>query len=450
MAPDVDVVVVGAGVAGLIAARDLIREDYRVAVLEARDRVGGRLLNAELPGGAPIEVGGQWVGPTQTRVRELVTELGLSLFPTYNEGVNLLDVGGQIVRYTGRVPKLNPAVLADIGYGLWRLDRAARALAPFDLPANARAGDLDGQTFATWIKRHVHTRRGRSCMRLITETIFAAEPEDLSALWACSYVAAAGGISPLINTEEGAQQDRIVGGSQQIAIRLAAQIADAVQLDCPVNEVAYHNGGVRVGAGGKATVSARRAIIAVPPVISGLIRYSPPLPPDRDQLTQRMPMGHVLKTNVVYDEPFWRKRGLSGQANSDWRVVSSVFDNTPPEGRPGVLAAFREGARADGAGRVSALQHRRDVVDDLAAFFGPEASEPIAFLEHDWVAEEYTGGCYGAFTAPGTLSRFGRALRTPVGPLHWAGSETARRWTGYMDGAIESGHRAAREVIGEV
>lgn len=336
--------------------------------------------------------------------------------------------------------------MGDIGYALWRLDRTARQLAPFDTTANPRMAALDKQTFASWINRHVRTRQGRNCMRLITETIFAAEPEDISAFWACSYVAAAGGAAMLINTEGGAQQDRIAGGSQLIAIRLAEKLGDAVRLGCPVTNVSWHEGAVRAKTSDLGVISARRAIIAVPPMLSGRIHYTPPLPPERAQLTQRMPMGHVLKTNVIYDEPFWRRAGFSGQANSDWRAVSSVFDNTPMQGRPGVLVAFREGRHADGASRISRREHRRQVVDDLVAFFGPKAAEPIDYIEHDWVAEEYTGGCYGAFTAPSTLARFGAALRAPIGPLHWSGTETARRWTGYMDGAVESGHRAASEV----
>jgi len=446
VAPDVDVVVIGAGVAGLVAARDLTRSGYRVAVLEARDRVGGRLLNAVLPGGAPIEVGGQWVGTGQTQVLDLIAELGLSLFATYDSGRHVADLDGRILTYTGRIPRLNPMVLADIGFGLWRLDRCVRALPAPDTPLSAHATALDGQTFATWINRHLRTRRARRYMRLITEAIFAAEPEDLSALWACSYVAAAGGPDKLINTTGGAQQDRIVDGSQQIALKLAAQLGDAVQLNCPVTGINWDDHSVQTQTTNSTTVSARRAIIAIPPALSGRIRYTPALAADREQLTQRMPMGRVIKTNVVYDEPFWRHRGFSGQANSTWRAVGTVFDNTPPDAHPGVLVAFIEGRHADVASRLAQQDRRLQVLADLAAYFGPAAAEPIAYIEHDWAAEQYTGGCYGAFTAPSTLSRFGAALRAPIGPLHWAGSETARQWTGYIDGAVESGHRAADEV----
>jgi monoamine oxidase len=444
--PDVDVVVVGAGLAGLVAARDLMRSGLEVAVVEARDRVGGRVLNAELPGGAPIEAGGQWVGPGQTEILDLIAELGLSLFPTHTEGRKVLDFNGRTLTYTGRIPRLNPLVLADIGYGSWRLDRLTRRLPPPGSTVDERAAALDGQTLATWIHRHLHTHGGREFLRLITRAVFTTEPEDLSALWAFSYLGANQGLDALITIRGGALQDRIVGGSQQIALTLAAQLGDAVRLNCPVTAVEWGDSGVRIRLPNAATLSARRAIIAVPPVISGRIHYTPALPSDRDQLIQRMPTGRVIKTNVVYDEPFWRRDGFSGQANSDRRAAGTVFDNTPPRGSLGVLVVFTQGRRADAASRLPQPDRREQVLTDLCAYFGPRAKKPIAYIELDWTAEQYTRGCYGAFTAPSTLSRFGAALSAPVGALHWAGSETARGWTCSMDGAVESGHRTAREV----
>jgi monoamine oxidase len=443
---DVDVIVVGAGVAGLVAARDLTHSGYEVAVLEARDRVGGRLLNGELPGGAPIEVGGQWVGPGQTQALGLIAELGLSLFPTHNDGRHVAELNGRTSIYTGRIPRLNPVALADIAHGSWRLDRLARTLPPPGTAVTDTGTALDGQTFATWIRHHLHTTIGRAYLRLITQAVFAAEPEDLSALWACSYIGAAGGLDALITTHGGAQQDRIVGGSQQIALTMAAELGEKVKLNCPVSQLDWGHSRVRIRLPDTTTLSARRAIIAVPPTLSGRIRYAPPLPAERDQLTQRMPMGRVIKTNVVYDEPFWRRDGFSGQANSDHRAVGAVFDNTPPEGTPGVLVAFMEGRHADAASRIPEPDRRSHILTDLATYFGPAAKKPIGYIEHDWAAEEYTRGCYGAFTTPSTLSRFGAALRAPVGPLHWAGTETAQRWAGYIDGAVESGHRCASEV----
>jgi monoamine oxidase len=232
----------------------------------------------------------------------------------------------------------------------------------------------------------------------------------------------------------------------RIALELAARLGDQVVTGTPAREIEWDGAGAEVRAPGH-QVRAQRVVLAVPPPLAARIRFWPGLPSERDQLTQRMPMGWTIKVNVVYDEPFWRADGLSGQANSDLRPLGTVFDNTPPSGRPGVLVGFLEARHAQAAARLDQGQRRGLVLDDLAGYFGPRAKNAAAYLERDWAAEEYSRGCYGAFATPGTLTRFGRALRTPVGPIHWAGSETATRWAGYMDGAVQSGQRAAREVI---
>ncbi len=443
----VDVVVVGAGFAGLSAARSLADAGRDVVVLEARERVGGRVQNAAVPGGeAIVEVGGQWVGPGQDRMLGLLDELGIDTYPTRDEGVHVAEFGGRAVRYEGRVPRLNPVVLADIGQAQLRLDRAARQV-PLDAPWRARhAGALDGQTFGTWLRRHVYSGTGMAFYRLITEAVWCAGPDDMSALWALFYIHAGGGVESLINTTGGAQQDRIVGGAQGVAEKLAAGLGDRVVLGEPVTRIRWSDSDVRVRAGLR-EFHARHAIVAVPPPLAARIRFEPGLPGERDQLLQRMPMGWTIKVNAVYDEPFWREAGLSGQANGDRRALGTVFDGGPPDGSPAVLVGFLEAGHAQVAARLEPKERRELVLDDLAAYFGSKARNPVHYVEQDWAAEEYTRGCYGAFATPMTLTRFGHGLRTPVGALHWAGTETATRWAGYMDGAVESGRRAAEEIL---
>ncbi|MER7453189.1 flavin monoamine oxidase family protein [Nocardia beijingensis] len=445
MDKSVDVLVVGAGTAGLVAARDLVRSGSEVLVLEARDRVGGRLLNAELPGGSPIEVGGQWVGPTQHRVMALIEELGLRTYPTHTAGRHIAELGRSRSEYTGRIPRVNPLTLLDIAQTQLRLDRLARRVVRTEPWEYELAESLDAQTFDTWLRNHAHTAGGRAFFRLITEAVFSTGPEDMSALWANFYIGAAGGVDALINVAEGAQQDRVVGGTQTIALAMAQELGDRIVLNSPVTDIDWDDSGVRVRADG-VTMRARRAVIAVPPPLAARIRFSPGLPGDRDQLVQRMPMGRVIKVNVAYDEPFWRAEGWSGQANSDRRALGTVFDNTPFAGGPGVLVGFLEGRHADAGARLSPADRRTLVLEDLAGYFGSGARKPIGYIEKDWAEEEYSRGCYGAFATPGTLTRFGPALRRPVGPLHWAGTETATRWPGYIDGAAESGHRVAEEI----
>ncbi|MGW4365628.1 flavin monoamine oxidase family protein [Nocardia takedensis] len=445
MGESVDVVVVGAGIAGLVAARDLVRDGAEVLVLEARDRVGGRVLNAALPDGTPIEVGGQWVGPTQHRVLALIEDLGLRTHPTHTAGRHIVEFRTARTEYTGRIPKLPPLTLLDVGQTQWRLDRLARRVARADPWLAARADALDSQTFETWLRRTARTSGGRAFFRLVTEAVFSAQPADMSALWAAHYIGAAGGVDAMITVTDGAQQDRVAGGTQAIALALAEALGARVALNSAVTHIEWSEDDVLVRAADR-TVQARRAVIAVPPPLAARIGYAPGLPGDRSQLLQRMPMGRVVKVNVVYAEPFWRTAGLSGQANSDTRPLGTVFDNTPEAGSPGVLVGFLEGRHADVAARLTPEDRRARVVADLVGYFGPRAAEPIDYIERDWAAEEYSRGGYGAFTTPGALTRFGPALRRPVGALHWAGAETATRWPGYIDGAVESGHRVAREI----
>lgn len=442
---DADVCVVGAGLAGLSAARELSRAGRSVVVLEARDRVGGRVWNHTFADGTVVELGAQWIGPTQDRMYALVEELGLQTFPTYNEGQSVMRFGGKMSRYRGNIPRISPFVLLDMAQAQSRFDRLAKRV-PLDEPWTAeRASEWDSQTFASWIDRRAHTRGARELFALYAEAVFAAEPSDFSLLHALFYTHAGGGVDMLSGTANAAQQDRIVDGSQVIPLAMAKELGDTVRLSHPVRAI-ERGDGVTVRSD-ELEVDAQRVVVAIPPLIAGRIHYNPALPPYRQQLMQRLPMGSVIKFHAVYDEPFWRGDGLTGQATGDRGPVKVAFDNSPSSGSPGVLLGFLEGAHARALGKISASDRRGVVLASLAEYFGPRALQPTDFVELDWATEEWTGGCYGAHFPTGVWTQFGPALREPIGPIHWAGTETAAEWNGYMDGAVRSGERVAAEIL---
>lgn len=443
---DAHTVVVGGGLSGLAAARTLVRAGGDAVVLEARGRVGGRTYSSALGDGTVVDLGAQWLGPTQDRMYELCAEYGIELFPTHDEGDHVIRRGDRLIRYRGSIPRINPFVLADIGRAQYRLDTVAKTV-PLDAPWTARnAVRLDGETFATWIRRNTVTRDAAELLRLYCAAVFAAEPDEVSALHTAFYTHAGGGMDRLIGTRAGAQQDRFVTGAQSVALAIADELGERVHTNAPVRRIEHDGDGVLVLADGR-LVRARHVVVAVPPAIAARIQYSPILPGARDQLMQRMPMGAVIKCHARYDEPFWRRAGYSGQATALDGPVRVVFDNSPPDGHCGVLLGFFEGDAARRFGARDAASRRAALVDSLTRCFGSLAREPLEVVELDWAGEEWTRGCYGAHFGPGSWRSVGPALRPPCGRIHWAGTETATEWNGYMEGAVRAGERAAAEIL---
>lgn len=446
--PELDVAVVGAGLAGLVAARRLRDADLSVRLLEARDRVGGRLLNAPIGDGAVVEVGGQWVGPTQDRVLALLDELGIGKFPTYDEGESVLELGGKTRRYAGTIPRVGPLVLADIAIARFRLQRLAKRVDP-ERPW-AAPGELDEATLADWLARGMRTTAAREMLRVAGRTIWGAEPEELSLLHALFYLRSAGGLDVLLDVDDGAQQWRIEGGSQRVAEAIAEDLGGILRLGAVVEGIAIGDGGVEIAVRDGDVVRAKRAIVSVPAPLRGRILVEPALPEVSKRVAKEVRFGRLIKCAAVYERPFWRDAGLSGEALSDIGPTTLTFDNSPPDGKPGVLLGFVGGADAEPHARLDEAGRRDRVLACFARLFGEGALEPRRYVEQDWGAEEWSGGGPTFVLAPGAWSAAGPGLREPVGPIHWAGTETASRWAGFMDGAVRSGERAAAEILAAI
>ena len=447
MAAAADVVVVGAGLAGLTAASRLVDAGAEVVVLEARDRVGGRTLTLPAADGTLIDHGGHWIGPNQHRIAALAERLGVTTHPTYERGQNIEFHDGRTHRYDGDIlAGDDPVNAVAMGQAIRELEAMA-ATVPLEAPwAAGKALAWDSQTVETWLQARVSSEHVRTWLREIIRGTLAAEARDASLLHALFYIRSAGGMAVLIGTGGGAQERRFHHGAQAVSIRLAESLGDRVVLGAPAELVRHDEAGVVVEAGGRA-LTGGRAILAMPPAVAGRISYRPALPGWRNQLTQRAPMGIVIKLHALYDEPFWRHEGLSGFAVSDSGPVSVVYDDSPEAGSPGVLVGFIEGEHARTWARRSPADRRAGILARLTDFFGERAGRPRELLERSWADEEYSGGCYAGYFPPGVWTSYGHALREPVGRLHWAGTETATVWTAFMEGAVQSGERAADEVL---
>lgn len=453
-----DVIVVGAGAAGSAAAYAIHKAGRSVLLLEARDRVGGRTLNHSLGTKYPgkvSEIGGTFIGPTQTRMYELVHELGLKTFPTYDTGHTVGVINGKRSTFTNSNPlsyiKLNTLGGTDALTTFLSMERLSKQV-PVEAPwTAAKAEEWDSLTLDSWTRQNMLTSAGRHMFDTLTSAVWGCQNRDISFLWALYYIAAAGNettpgnLTRLTATTGGAQQDRIVGGSQLIWIKIAERLGSRVVLNAPVDHISQAGNTVTVHSP-RGEFRGKRVIIAMPPALTSRIRYAPDLPPLRDQLVQRFPQGSYAKVEAVYDRPFWRENGSNGQAFGDNGVVLT-FDSSPPDGSPGVMAGFIGGDAARQWDRMGDGARKDFVLRAFAEYFGPGMLKPRDYFEARWTHDLWSRGGPTGFTPPGVLTGFHEALRDPVGRIHWAGTETSDYWPGYMEGAVRSGQRAAKEAL---
>ena len=443
---ETDVVVVGAGVAGLAAARKLVAEGRDVIVLEARDRVGGRLWNTEI-GGEANELGGEWIAPYQSRMHGLLEELGIEFFPAYRDGDDVyVDEAGRAHRHSGDVHGLSSAEERALAEADGKLDALAKELDPESPWEHPRARELDTVTFDEWLRSEVADEIARENLRSYLADGFLTKPAySFSLLQGLWVIAGAGGTYELFAPEQ-CLAYRVVGGSQLVPIRMADGLGERVVLESPVRTIAWSDQGVHVDAG-HVHVKAGAAIVAVAPNLAAGIRLEPALPAWRMRLQQASSQGSVTKILSAYPEPFWRAEGLSGEGFAPHQLVRELYDNSPPSGSVGVLCTFLPGEQAEFAGRLNPDARRELVLEGMAKFVGPAALQTTDYIETDWSAEEWTRGAYASTFGIGGLTRFGSDLRRPVGPIHWACSDSAGFGHMHMEGAARSGEAAADELL---
>ena len=448
MAREADVIIVGGGLSGLIAAGDVLAAGYEPLVLEADRRVGGRILTEDVEG-VPLELGAQWIGDTHHRMEALASELGVGIYRQFEDGETSYEFAGEVLRERAFYAKYAEE-LSGVERVLRKLDQMAETV-PVDTPWLAPEADVwDRMTTGQWYDSQGLSPVARILLEICTVGILAVPTVEVSLLCLLHNVAVCGVTADLLaESEGGAQTKRFVGGTSQIPLRLAAALGDRVVVDSPVLTIDYTDDHVVVTCRGGLVAAGRQVIVALSPALAGRIMYDPPLPGVRDQLTQRMPLASAHKMFAIYDEPFWRLDGLNAQLISEVGPARMSNDSCLPDevGGPGIILAFLEGESARVAGQWPAERRHSALRAELGRHFGRRAAQPRRIVERGWADREWTRGAYNPNTGPCGLLHFGAALSTPIGPIKWAATETANAWSGYMEGAVEAGHRAAQQAL---
>ena len=445
--PMVDVIVIGAGLAGLSAAAGLHARGRSVLVLEARDRIGGRVYTRHSASGEPVEMGAQWLNPGHDHMFELVERAGLELAPP--------ALGDSAVMLEGRVsriapdadpnqPGMTPFEVADLGQGLLRLHRLADRVHDNQPWAEANAAWLN-QPFERWVRSNLRTPGGKAAfMHALGRAVGLISPE--STLVATLQRVVGRDLDSLAAVNAGLQQRRVQGGMAQVCDFLSRELGDAVHLGTVVDTVVVGEPAITVNTATGESFTGHDVVVAIPPRLVETITFEPPLPEWRSDLVKEVPQGNVIKAALVYDTPWWRQRGMSGQVGTDAGPLRVMSDSSNRGSKHGVLTGFFEGPEASGLGRWTVTLRERAFADTVRSVFGSDVPTPLEYIDVDWSSERFTGGCHGAHFAPSVWTAVASSLSAPEGRVHFAGAEYATRFTGYLEGALRSGKEAADRI----
>ena len=436
----VDVVIVGAGLAGLTAADELLRQGLDVHVLEGRADVGGRLRSTEVAG-YPVDAGATWIAPGHSDVRDLAARLNLEITPQFHEGKGVISFGGK--RKVESATSMAPWVVADLARIMSKLQKLVDELPMEDAWAHPRAREHDAISIGEWLTARRALTGTRKFIGMFCMVHWGAPVSDISLFNVLRYVRTLGGIEHMMSVEGGDQQDRIRGTAVQLASGLSASLGPRVSLSSPVRRITTKGSTVTVETVDD-VIAARAVIVAAAPSHRSEITFDPPLPDQHYGLARSWRLGALSKAFVAYDRPFWREDGLSGEGVSDRDTVFLTFDVSPSADGPGIIMAFCDSRGFDA---YDEAERKRRVLEDLTHLFGARAADPSDYTDFSWGNDVFAPGGPNPAVAPLAWTAFGRFLREPVGLVHWAGTETADETSGTMNGAILSGRRAAREVV---
>lgn len=441
-----DVIIVGAGYAGLTAAELLHNAGKDILVLEARDRVGGRVYTKYIDNETYLDLGAAWVGPTQDHFYETIRNNGCETFKTYDKGLSKMWINDKVKSYKGLIPPLPIFALLSLDFAIKKLNKLSKAIDLNKPWTSEKAKKYDGMTLQTWMNQNMNSKKARLMFKIAAEAIWAADPAEISFLHALFYIKSGQNLDVLMNVAGGAQEERIKGGAQKPALKIAEKLSEKIKLIAPVSSILQANNELEITVKGQ-KFYAKKVIMSIPPPMISKIKFEPALSSTKISLLQRMPMGAVVKTFAIYDKPFWREEGLNGLAAAGHGYTSVVFDNSPDDASKGILMGFVLANNAKAFLELSAEERKNSILDSFETLFGTEAKNIQAYEEQSWVNEEFSGGCYAAYMVPGAWTSLGHVLREPSGHIHWAGTETATHWNGYIDGAISSGKRVANEIL---
>ncbi|GAB2495766.1 MAG: FAD-dependent oxidoreductase [Cytophagales bacterium] len=444
--PKTEVLIIGAGFSGLAAAKKLYENHTSFLLLEARDRLGGRVYTKRFED-FYLDFGGQWIGPTQDRMYELCRENGVEFFETYNSGKNIIDLRQRIKTYRGVIPKLNLFALLNLDWMMRKMQRMANSISLHAPWTHAKAKAWDKMTLEEFLRNNTRSNDAYTVIRVGCETIFACDPKDLSLLHALFYIRSGTSLDCLINIKNGAQQHRIKGGMQHLAEKMAERFAEQIHFNSPVKNIQKTETGNRVSGEGFEW-DCKQIILAVPPPLLSEIDFLPELSPEKTQLLKNYPMGRVGKCFMIYDKPFWREMGFSGQSVADESVpFQTLFDCSPADGSKGILMGFTIGSRADSFFTQTKEERKQQMEAVLVRYFGDKARNHSQYEDFTMTDETWSRGCYAALMQPGNWTAWQDAYRKSEGNIHFAGTEAAERWHGYIEGAVLAGELAAEKCL---